>query len=234
MMTASVRVKDFQPSINGFHFSNSWPSEPDISIPFLGRSIKIGDASKGLCGGMAYAVRDYFEDSTPIPETGTNPELHSPLYNFIVRRLFDSFDIPAGVAEYMEWQLPTRNQFHDTAKGEWPKIKEGLDAGQLVTLGLIRTRSFSPAALGKNHQVLAYGYDLDDAEGVTLQLYDPNHAGNDKVTLAFSAAHPATQEGLAYDKGAGAVPKTSGEFTYGAFVATYRHVSPGQLSATVA
>jgi len=182
---------------------------------------------------MAYAVRDYFEDGTPIPDTKANPELHSPLYSFIVRRLFDSFDIPAGVADYMEWQLPTRNQFRDTAKGEWPKIKEGLDAGQLVALGLIRTRSFSPGALGKNHQVLAYGYDLDDAEAVTLHLYDPNHADNDQMRLSFSAAHPAAHEGLSYDKGAGPVPKTSGEFTYGAFVTTYRHVPPGQLSATV-
>jgi hypothetical protein len=74
----------------------------------------------------------------------------------------------------------------------WPKIKEGLDAGQLVALGLIRARSFSPGDLGKNHQVLAYGYDLDDAEQVTLMICDPNHPDDDHVTLSFSVAPAGT------------------------------------------
>jgi len=50
------------PSANGFHFINSWPSEPDIvvNVPALGR-VAVGDASNGLCGGMVFAVRDFFE-----------------------------------------------------------------------------------------------------------------------------------------------------------------------------
>lgn len=227
-MSASASVSNFLPSVNGFPFQNHWPSEPDLSIPFIGGPIKIGDASKGLCGGMAYAVRDYFEDGQPVPTDPNNPALHTPLYNFIVRRLFDSFDIPAGVAKYMTWQLPTRHQFEDTVKHEWPTIKAGIDAGQLVCLGLIRARSFSPGDLGKNHQVLAYGYDVDDAGNVTLHLYDPNHARHDDVTLSFSTTQSA--KALTYAVGGTAVPSSAEEYTYGAFVTAYHHVSPGALT----
>src|SRR5437660_1587665 len=44
---------------------------------------------------------------------------------------------------------------------EWPAIKQDLDQGRLATLGLIRAISLDPSQLGHNHQVLAYGYDLD-------------------------------------------------------------------------
>jgi len=61
-VTASNQVAGFMPSANGFHFINSWPSEPDIvvNVPALGR-VAVGDASNGLCGGMVFAVRDFFE-----------------------------------------------------------------------------------------------------------------------------------------------------------------------------
>ena len=145
-MSGSGAVAGFLPSTNGFHFANSWPHQPDITVPFPTGAIKIGDAANGLCGGMTYAVRDFFEASRPIPVGSVNPPLNSALYAFIVRRLFDSFDIPAGVMQYLSWQAPTRNQFKDTVQDEWPKIKAGVDAGHLVPLGLIRTRSFCPAS----------------------------------------------------------------------------------------
>ena len=46
---------------------------------------------------MVYAARDYFEARMPIPPGDTNPD-SGPLFDFILHRLFDSFDIPAGVA----------------------------------------------------------------------------------------------------------------------------------------
>jgi hypothetical protein len=230
-MVESVRVKDFRPSVDGFHFQNSWPHEPDLTLPFPTGPLKIGDAANGLCGGMAYAVRDYFEAGQPIPADTDNPPLHSPLYNYIVRRLFDSFDIPSGVAEYLTWQLPTRNQFKDTVKDEWPKIRHNLDSGQLVALGLIRTRSFWPGELGKNHQVLTYGYDVDDAQRVTLLICDPNHANADDVTLTFSAGNPNGHADLAYVVSGQPVSSHSEERTYGCFVTTYSHVTPPDLTS---
>ncbi|MDX6227937.1 MAG: hypothetical protein QOI76_1327 [Frankiales bacterium] len=230
-MAESVRVKDFLPSIDGFHFQNHWPHEPDLTLPFPTGPLKIGDAANGLCGGMAYAVRDYFEAGLPIPAETDNPALHSPLYNYIVRRLFDSFDIPRGVADYLAWQLPTRNQFRDTVRHEWPKIQHALDSGQLVTLGLIRARSFWPGELGKHHQVLAYGYDESDSQRVTLLLCDPNHANADDVTLSFGVGDTGGHADIAYAVSGHDVPSDSDERTYGCFVTGYQHVTPPDLTS---
>ncbi len=224
-MAGSVRVAGFLPSTNGFQFSNSWPHQPEISIPFLTTHINIGDAANGLCGGMAFAVRDFFEESLPIPRTAVNPVLHTPLYDFIVRRLFDSFDIPGGVRLFIAWQLPTKDQFKDTIEGEWPKIKQALDAGSLVALGLIRTRSFWPGDLGKNHQVLAFGYDEDATGHITLRICDPNNPINDNVTLGFSANDPGAQD-LTFAVDGVAASRDSHDFTFGCFVQTYRRTSP--------
>src|SRR5437870_4084382 len=112
MTTASV--PGFLPSTHGFHFGNDFPSEPvgSISVGFF--SVPIGDASNGVCGGMAYAVRDMFEAGVPVPDVAMHPALNTPLYAYLVRRLFDSFDIPGGVLEYLAWQSPLSNQFRDT------------------------------------------------------------------------------------------------------------------------
>ena len=212
----------FLPSTNGFHFGNSWPHEPTLTIPFPTGPIKVGDAAGGLCGGMAFAVRDFFEAGEAIPATTANPALHTPLYDYITRRLFDSFDIPAGVAKFYDYQLPTRDQGAETVR-QWTVVKLTLNAGQLVCLGLIRVRSFSPGDLGKNHQVLTYGYDEDDDGRVTLAICDPNNHDRDDVTLSFSTTG-SPNVGYAVD-GAVVAPD-SHEHTYGAFVQRYTHCTP--------
>lgn len=58
-------------------------------------SVPIGDASNGLCGGMAFAVRDYFEAGKPPPDDAEPPS-EGGLFDHIVDRLFDSFDLPLG------------------------------------------------------------------------------------------------------------------------------------------
>jgi hypothetical protein len=221
-MATSVRVPGFLPSTSGFHFGNSWPHQPTLTIPFPTGPITVGDAAGGLCGGMAFAVRDFFESREPIPATTTNPPLHSPLYDYLVRRLFDSFDIPAGVAKFYTLQLPFTDQGAETVR-QWNVIKPELDAGRLVCLGLIRVRSFSPAALGRNHQVLAYGYDTNDSGRVTLAICDPNHHDVDDVTLSFATTGSSAVE---YAIGATVVDPGSHEHTYGAFVQRYTHCMP--------
>ena len=72
---------------------------------------------------------------------------------------------------------------------EWPAIRRDLDAGSLATVGLVKVVSLDPNQLGLNHQVVAYGYDLDGTI-VTLHIYDPNFAGADDVTLGFDTADP--------------------------------------------
>ncbi|MCI0635653.1 MAG: hypothetical protein L0206_17315 [Actinobacteria bacterium] len=53
-------VPGFLPSTSGFRFANAFSNVPvrRIGIPSV-ISVPIGDASNGLCGGMAFAARDY-------------------------------------------------------------------------------------------------------------------------------------------------------------------------------
>ncbi|HEY1332086.1 MAG TPA: hypothetical protein VGH10_11540 [Actinomycetota bacterium] len=190
---ANVRVSGFLPSTNGFSFPNDWPHVPflEFRVP-TGQELKIGDAAGGLCGGMTFAVKDLFDHARQPPTQTAVPEKGTPLFQYLIKRAMDSFDIPAGPAKYYAWMaLPD----HDLAwvKGvrwrtlhqEWPAVKADLDAGRTSPLGLVRTRSYNPGDLGRNHQVLAFGYDLDEPAGtVRVHVYDPNHPGDDSVAIA--------------------------------------------------
>jgi hypothetical protein len=197
-------VFGFKASVNGLHFTNSWPPEPDIvvNVPPFG-NVAIGDASNGLCGGMVFTVRDVFQAGMPpIPDT-TNPAPQSPLFNYIVARLFASFNIPGGVLKYFDWM---NTPDHDTGiwfairRGvcwhtimeEWPRIKADIDSNMLSPIALVTVYSQNPGDLGKNHQVLAYGYELDDSNQLTLHVYDPNTDPElaDGVRLILSLSNP--------------------------------------------
>lgn len=193
-----VQVPGFLPSTGGLHFCNYYPHEPELQIKIpLGPTLPIGDAANGLCGGMAFTVRDFYEaKQTPPPDTSP-PSAGSPLYDFIVQRLMDSFNLPLGIGRYVELMEPA---FPDVGLGfglpgrasvmvrdEWPHIQSDLDAGRLVPLGLVKVKSSNASDLCKNHQVLAYGYDLNGAD-LTIWLYDPNYPNDDEVNLRLSIA----------------------------------------------
>ncbi len=218
-------VSGFLPSTSGFHFSNSsFPHVPDLKIDVLGQQIAIGDAANGLCGGMVFAARDYFEAGISIPPDTTNPS-SGPLFDYIVRRLFDSFNLllplpplpplpgifftptppfGPGPLTYMHLMNPALPD-HETVASkvgfayrgkawimindEWPKIKADIDSGQLSPIALVEIKSLDPTQMGKNHQVLAYGYDLDGAD-LMIRLYDPNNPNDDTVTMSLSIAEP--------------------------------------------
>jgi hypothetical protein len=204
-MTASNQVAGFTPSANGFHFINSWPSEPDIvvSVPAIG-NVGIGDASNGLCGGMVFAVRDFFEANLPVVPDTSPPAAQSPLFNYIVGRLFDSFNIPGGVLEYYSWMTTPD---HDTGvwlairhgvawmtiEREWPVIQATIDSGHPCPLGLVTIYSTDPTLLGHNHQVMAYAYELDDAGNLAIKVYDPNTspASADQVQMSLNISNPS-------------------------------------------
>jgi hypothetical protein len=220
-MAIQVRVKGFTPSLNGLHFVNAFPHEPvvEVEVPLIGR-IAIGDASGGLCGGMAFTVRDVFETPgmQPIADTdppGQQPGPDSALFDYITDRLIDSFEIPkAGFMKYYAWMttpdgdtgpiLLRRGVAWKTIMEEWPhRIRPRLDAGTLCVLGLVTTASVNPADLGRNHQVLAYGYDLDDSNRLTLLIYDPNTASSqaDDVRISLSLANPTRKTPIKHNVG---------------------------------
>jgi hypothetical protein len=174
-----------------------------VSVPPFG-NVAIGDASNGLCGGMVFAVRDFFEAHLPIVTDPTPPAAQSPLFNYIVGRLFDSFNIPSGVLEYYSWM---NTPDHDTGvwfairrgvawmtiEQEWPIIKATIDSGHPCPLGLVTVYSTDPTLLGHNHQVMAYAYELDDADNLTIKVYDPNTSpvSADQVLLSLNVANPS-------------------------------------------
>jgi hypothetical protein len=199
---ASGAVPGFLPSKYGFRFVNDFPHVPvrRIGIPGV-FSVPIGDASNGLCGGMAFAARDYFEAKRTPPADAAAPS-SGPLFDYLVKRLFDSFNLPYGPARYLELMSPYLSDGESlwsrlgiaphgrawvTVKQEWPKVQAEIDSGHPSPLGLIRIKSSSPFDLKHDHQVLAYAYSQTGTQ-LTIRLYDPNWPGRDDRTIAFSVA----------------------------------------------
>jgi hypothetical protein len=193
----------FLPSNHAFVFTNSWPSQPAIVLPTPFGNVTIGDASGGLCGGMVFAAYDYWTaDILPPP---AQPVQGEPLYRYIVRRLIESWHLPTGVTQYYQWMnLPDGDTGFDvfgrhvvTERGlawrtitvQWPQIRADLDRGTPAALGVVTVASARPVDLGRNHQVLAFGYDMADGE-VTVRVYDPNRGPDDEVYIRFDAGAP--------------------------------------------
>ena len=206
-------VPNFVASRDALQFVNSWPSQPDmvIDLPVAGK-VKIGDASNGLCGGMVYVVADFYEAKIPMT-TDPLPAAGTPLYRYIVARLFDSFDLPGGVVKYYTWMnLPDADQsllvlkrqgiaWH-TITEEWPLIKQDIDAGHPCPLGLVTVQSVNPQDLGKCHQALAYAYDLEGSS-LTIRLYDPNTdlSAADSCSLSLDISHPSAKTAITHNVG---------------------------------
>jgi hypothetical protein len=198
-------VPAFLPSTAGFRFANSFPRVPvrRIGIPNV-VSLPVGDASNGLCGGMAFGARDYFEAGRPPPDDEAPPGENTPLFRYLVDRLLDSFSLPLGPSRYLELMNPAlpdgdtvlarvgigpHGRAWRMIREEWPKVRGDIEGGHPSPLGLVRVKSWSPLDLKLNHQVLAYGYSLADDQ-VVLRIYDPNHPGDDGMTLSFAISDP--------------------------------------------
>jgi hypothetical protein len=205
----TVRIPGFSPAANGFRFANDFPKVPMIALPVPGMHLGLGDASNGLCGGMTLSSADLYTAKRPPPEDQVAPG-SGPLFDYLVGRAFDSFDLPDGPARYLLWMgLPDQDALFGihglawrTMTQEWPAVRADLAAGRPTPLGLIRTRSFNPKDLGLNHQVLAYGYDLDQAAGTaSIAVYDPNHPQDGTVTIGITVASPPERSTFRYVDG---------------------------------
>jgi hypothetical protein len=201
-MLQSVRVLGFNPTTDSLHFLNNYPSGiPDYTFSVLGQTLKLGDAGNGLCGGFVYTVKDLFNTGLLPPTDTARPAGGTPLFNYIVARLTNSFD-ENDLNQYLSWIQMTDN---DTVLGsgmssheineEWPKIKADLDSNQVSPLGLVHgqeppTVGFFTGIrdLGECHQVLAWGYDLNGSS-LTIFIYDPDFPGNSN-TITLDISHP--------------------------------------------
>lgn len=215
-MTAVV---GFLPSVHGFRFANRWPPGPTVTFgPFDPRLVGIGDASAGLCGGMVATVRDLFDAGVAPPPDTAPPANGSPHFRWIVRRQVQSLDWLRVPLRYYDLQafrpdppvgvaaLIGRDPARVVAlRDEWPRIRDDVDAGLMCVVGLVRVAGWSPRLLTTNHQVLAYAYE-EDAAGLRIQVYDPNHPGRDDVELVVredghGARHPEERVRLAQTTG---------------------------------
>ena len=219
---AQMSVPDFSPSHSGFGFANSFPPAPAVTVTFPGfGDVPVGNVANGLCGGMAFAARDFYEAHISPPQLAAPPAPGDPLFDYLVDRLVDSLALPRGPVRYFQWMaLPDE----DTLLGrgvasmsdleEWPRIRRELSRGHPVPIGIIRTRSHDLNDLGRNHQVLCFSYETDANDRLSnLHIYDPNHPGVD-VTITRADTNPISFQ------------QSTGEPVRGFFVSMYRAVNP--------
>jgi hypothetical protein len=244
MAMLSGAVDGFRPSSGGFHFQNSWPDVPLFIIELGPLKIPIGTAAGGLCGGMAFAVRDFWQAGVGVPTGSDCPAADAPLYQFLTKRLWESWDVPAGPFKYLAlmdpnpgsglaqklmqafsillppaW-APQQGRAAIMIRTEWPRVKEDISRNRLSALDLIKTLSDNPLDLGHHHQVLAYGYELKD-DDLTLQLYDPNWPDNDDISLSLNISQPDQATPVHYHS-----PAVPAETVYCFFRSNYQQRRP--------
>lgn len=191
-MVTSHTVPNFLPSEDGLHFANSFPPGPTVRLgPLDPRRIGVGDASMGLCGGMCHFVRRRFAASQSVPSQTSVPENGSDLFKQLVREQVRS--LRYGVVPIRFWRLSAMDAAGRTAMtrdSEWPRIRKALDADQLAVIGLVRQAGRNPFTLTRNHQVVAYGYEIGDDASIRVRVYDPNHPNKDNVWVPMDGSGP--------------------------------------------
>ena len=129
---------------------------------------RLSKGAFGLCGGMSFAVLDYFGSSKSVPQ-GNDPHdcplSGDPLRERIWKRQVDSS--ASDLARLYDWVIPLNHvpaiwPFRGGAGGlltrterEWSKLIAKLDVGDPVPLMLVRDTE----EVFSNHQVLANGYE---------------------------------------------------------------------------
>ena len=202
-MSTDALVPGFLPSSGGFHFANSWPSgTPALVVRTPVGRVRLGDASKGLCGGMVLAVADLFAAGRPPPPWTEPPPAGSPVVDHLTWRLLESWDLPGGPVRYLTWMgasdggSRSRGGVRRRTADELPRICAALDAGRLCPLGVVTVASHNPLKLGLNHQVLAYGYRRDPSgTDLVLRVYDPNQPDQDRVEIRCDPTGNRSPEG---------------------------------------
>ena len=164
---------NFSPFIHGFKFANFFKNEL-ANIPGFGKV-----ETYGRCGGMAYTALDYYFGGLGVPLSSDLPADGVALADYIFERQILSFVSPSAI-NFITWSLyadePSwffKGLSQATRLDEFPKLKSQLDLGHPQILGLISARDIGH--IGDNHQVVACGYDIDEASGkISIYIYDVN------------------------------------------------------------
>jgi hypothetical protein len=174
---------------------------------------------------MAFAALDYYYNGLPIPpertedfpgSAGVPPDGH-PLADYIYARLLSSFLMPSSM-NFATWTLHADHStwffkgVHGwTREDEFPRICRAIDEGRPVPVGLVAARDL--AAIGTNHQIVAFGYDIDGAADLLhLYCYDNNHR-DIEVTLTVGPGRTPVRQ-------------STGETWRGYFLEAYAPIRP--------
>ena len=165
----------------GFHFPNYYDYSLSLKLP-LGRSRELDPIVYGLCGGMCYAALDYYHAGLPVPNRTAVPKPGERLFRYLFKRQMDSFQLPMGPLRIVRWMFRGDEAVaRSTIEKEFPRLRDSIARGQPPVLLMIYAGAWESPT--QNHQVVAVGFDLDEAaQRVTIPIYDPNYPG-DEPTL---------------------------------------------------
>jgi hypothetical protein len=205
------RLTDFRPDRHGFNFSNAFVNNVIFDIK-----------TKGRCGGMAYASLDYYFADRPIPTYGPpHPPDEHPLAEYIYGRLFDSFTAPRAV-NYPRWTLASTDEVTRwTKEDEFFRLRNYIDNGMPVPLGLIKATNLLEIG-NENHQVVAFGYRFDrNSESMQVFTYD-NNFPRQVAILDSDPSRAGFEEFVIEDDGSWTLKETYRGF----FVHSYQFIDP--------
>jgi hypothetical protein len=146
--------------------------------------------SSGLCGGMTYAVLDYYYSGKPIPDQTYRPANGTTLQQYLYGRQSTSLVVNAD--RWTDLQLNplgarTVEFFNDGITGQLTLVRSFIDRDVPVPLGL----KGSENPFSQSHQVLAIGYDVGRYQGalgaykedVKIYVLDPNFPNTIKTLV---------------------------------------------------
>lgn len=150
-----------------------------------------------------------------------NPDNYNPDHTDIERMLFwmaeDSLENPGGV--------------YEQSKSELDDIMAYLDRGHLVDVYLMCFYDSSKgwdfdylSGFGRNHQVLAYDYEIMSDSCVSLHIYDTKRPGKDNLRIVISFDDTGNISGL---RGSGGLVDDTEFLVYGFFVG--KHVLEAKI-----
>jgi hypothetical protein len=181
------KMTGFDVTTHGLRFLN------DFRNSVFGPPIKV--TTGGLCGGMSYTALDFYLAKVETPKQDYRPAHSFVLQTYLYQRQETSLleNLDKWVA-YHANPFGTRNLeiFNWGLREQLAVLRTYIDRGVPVPLGLKWTGG---DLAGKDHQVLAIGYDMGRYKGdvgnykedLKIFLYEPNHPGK-VITLVADAS----------------------------------------------
>lgn len=185
-----------------FTLPKGWRVATLLRLGFRGveKNNRISIVSDGLCGGMSFAALDYYYANIPPPEKVESDNLNivfslnakwfagnkeEGLISYLHERQLDSFNLTDVFRFFRYIYMPDDDRSWSkgiqsvTLKEQLQKLVHELKAGHPCALALIH--SYKLANFNLNHQVVCYGYKVDENGNVKLEIYDPNFPGEEKI-----------------------------------------------------